>query len=525
MAVLATIPLSGDVSADGGDYQDVTFQCPVGTKEFQITHTTTPAAAILDYGVWSPAGFRGWSGGLLTPITIGVDQSSRSYLPGPIDFSQPWTISLGKALLIAPTADAPGAAHYDISIECRDAETLPVLAHASYTPVVLNPARAWYRGDFHTHSIQSGDATATLDQNYALAMKQGLDFINASDHNTIAQHALVAAAQPSLPNLLVMRGSEITTYTGHGNAVGISSYVDHRLGYQNRTIKGVIDDVVAQGGIFIVNHPATDLGTSCIGCGWKHMDDVPWDEVSGLEVLTANYSLGVVAFTPKVITMWDTLEDQGHRLSAVSGSDDHSAGVGDEGTGSPIGEPCSRVLADNLSEAAIMDGVRKHHTMVQMRGPTDPIVAVQMTNADGSMADIGDDVSNVSQVQMPVTVTGNGSTTYFLQVWRDGQKLATIGTQGNLPVDSEGFTTMLTDTPTAGDHRYRVELVDAGGSRVVVTSHFYVHALGDTGAGSGAGSGSSTGGGGGGCSTAGGGALAAMLPAFMLILRRRKRAA
>ena len=39
------------------------------------------------------------------------------------------------------------------------------------------------------------------------------------------------------------------------------------------------------------------------------MDDVPWDEVAGIEVLTAGYQLGVLAYTPKVIQMWDTLED------------------------------------------------------------------------------------------------------------------------------------------------------------------------------------------------------------------------
>ena len=46
--------------------------------------------------------------------------------------------------------------------------------------------------------------------------------------------------------------------------------------------------------------------------------------------------LGVITYTPKVIQMWDTLEDQGHRISAVSGSDDHSAGIDEGSVGAPV---------------------------------------------------------------------------------------------------------------------------------------------------------------------------------------------
>ncbi|HET9620996.1 MAG TPA: CehA/McbA family metallohydrolase [Kofleriaceae bacterium] len=502
LAALAALPmtihLEGDVTADGGDYADVTFQCPAGTAEFTIEHTTTPAADILDYGVWGPDGFRGWSGGLSEPLTIGVAQSSRGYLPGPIGDGT-WTISLGKALV------DPAGAHYAIDITCRATATLPVLPRAEYTPIVLSTQRRWYQGDFHVHSVQSGDASASLQANIDLAHSRGLDFINASDHNTISQHALIAAQQAAWP-VLAMRGAEITTYSGHGNAVGIHDYVDHRLGRAGRTITNVIADVKAQGGIFIVNHPATDLGTACIGCGWKHVDDAPWDEVAGIEILTAGYSLGILAYTPKVIELWDALEDQGHRLSAVSGSDDHSAGI-DEGTiGAPVGSPTAIVLADQLSEAAIIDGVRKHHTKVKLRGPDDPDVDVQMKTAAGGLADIGDDVAGIGQVEIPAHITGGDGD--FLQLWRDGAMTAEIQVKG------DDFSTTLTDVPSAGAHRYRVELDDQGGERVVVTSHWYVQATGEaTGGGKGDG----------GCSTGSGGALAGfVIPLLGLVLRRRR---
>ena len=159
--------------------------------------------------------------------------------------------------------------------------------------------------------MQSGDAKATFDQIVTLAKSRGLDFVNLSDHNTVAQHALIAAQQASYGDFLFLRGAEITTYSGHGNAVGIHDYVDHRLGYNGRTVKGIVDDVKAQGGIFIVNHPMLDLGTGCIGCAWQHVDDTPWDEVSGLELITGNYDLGVSAFVPRVLALWDRAGGRG----------------------------------------------------------------------------------------------------------------------------------------------------------------------------------------------------------------------
>src|SRR5512139_2458389 len=142
-AVLSQMHYEGDVTAAGGDYVDVAFDVPPGTVEIQITHTDGSADVILDWGVWDPSGtYRGWGGGNTEDAIIGVDQSSRSYLPGPIAPGT-WTASIGKAKL-----DATGG-HYSIDVVCRDNATLQVLPKAAYSPVVLNPERRWYKGDFH----------------------------------------------------------------------------------------------------------------------------------------------------------------------------------------------------------------------------------------------------------------------------------------------------------------------------------------------------------------------------------------
>ncbi len=453
--VLSSMHYEGDVTADGGDFHDVEFIVPAGTVEIQVTHTDGASDVILDWGVWSPEGFRGWGGGNTEDAIIGVDESSRSYLPGAITPGT-WKVVIGKAQL------ANNMGHYAIDVVCRDNATLTPQSRAPYEPIVLSPEKRWYKGDFHVHSVQSGDAGATFAQIETLAKSRGLDFVNLSDHNTYSQHALIAAL-PN-PGILFLRGSEITTYSGHANSVGTHDYIEHRLGYNGRTVQGIVDDVVAEDAVIIVNHPVLDLGTQCIGCSWKHVDDTPWDKVSAMELITGNFDIGIQAFVPRVITLWDSLLDQGNHIAVVGGSDDHRAGEDTGPTASSIGSPTTLVLAESLSEAAIVKAVREGRTVVQLRGPDDPFV--EMTIGD---AVIGDEISDIATARVTAHVVGGDGT--IAQLWRDGMKLE------QKPVTGNDTRVEFTDEPGEQLRRYRIELINDLNQRIVVTSHIYVHGI------------------------------------------------
>lgn len=486
-AVLSTMHFEGDVTPAGGDFVDIELSVPAGTREIRVAHTDGDDYVILDWGVWGPDGFRGWGGGNTEDAVIGVDQSSRSYRPGAITPGT-WTVVIGKAQLAA------AGGHYSIDITCRDDATLPVRPKAPYAPVALSSERRWYKGDFHVHSAESGDATATFDEIAALARSRGLDFVNLSDHNTDSHLALAAAAQPAHPGVLFLRGAEITTYAGHGNAVGLPAYVDHRIGYRGRTIRNVIDDVAAQGALFIVNHPSLDLGDNCIGCPWEHAD-TPWDKVAGIEIITGKWDVVEKAFVPRAVALWDELADRGLRIAPVGGSDDHRAGAGTGFTDSKIGSPTTLVLADALSEAAILDGIRRGRTIVQLSGPDDPRVDLRL-----GAAEIGDDVEGVETAELDVTVEDGAGT--ILQLWRDGAKLAQV------EVTSDRFSHRFEDRPGAADRRYRVELYNDFNQRLVVTGHIYVHGVAAAG-----------------CGCRAGGPLGGLAPLapLWLVLRRRPR--
>ncbi len=199
---------------------------------------------------------------------------------------------IGKAQL----GGQPG--RYTIDVELRDAATLSPGPRAPYTPVVLDGGRRWYAGDFHVHSDDSGDAGAALGEIVALGRGRGLDFVVVSDHNTSAQLPRQAAQQAMLDDFLLVRGAEITTYGGHANALGLATYVDHRVGLDGVGARSIAGAVVEQGGALIINHPELDLGASCIGCAWRHAD-TPWSLVDGIELQTGNADVTAGIFTPR----------------------------------------------------------------------------------------------------------------------------------------------------------------------------------------------------------------------------------
>lgn len=458
-AVLATLHLTGEVPVAGGDYLLVPFELPAGTVELTVAHDDGSPAQILDWGVWSPDGFRGWGGGLTEPAVIGVAESSRGYLAGAITPGT-WYLVIGKAQL----GGNPG--HYTLDVEARDVATLTPGPRAPWATGIVVQERRWYAGDFHVHSQDSGDAGATLDQIVDLARARGLDFVVISDHNTVAQHPRQAARQATLDDLLLVRGAEITTYHGHANAFGIDRYVDHRVGLDGVSARTIADTVAAEGGALIVNHPELDVGDACIGCAWRH-DDTPWDEVAGIEIQTGNADLTSGVFTPRAIARWDALADAGHLLAAIGGSDDHRAGR-DTGPGAArIGSPTTMVLAQVLSEPALVEAVRSGRTVVKLHGPDDPMV--ELTAIDEGRppesAGIGECLQTWKPFELVAVVTGARAEGANAELWSNGRLVAAA------PVT--GGTVRFPREPIGGIERYRIELY-VDGARATVTSHVVV---------------------------------------------------
>ena len=459
-AAAQDIVLDEDVPADAPPYFEVTFTVPPGTMEIEVRHDDGSDANILDWGLRDPDGFRGWGGGNTEPIVVNAEAASRSYVPGAIQPGE-WAVLIGQALVTEP-------AHYRIEIELRTATTLA--AQPERAPYVESPALragpAWYAGDFHVHSRESGDAGPTLDEIATFARGRDLDFVVLTEHNVVSQLDFLNDAQARHPELLLIPGSEVTTYWGHANAIGVTERVDFRvMSGGAASLDTILDAVEAQGAIFSINHPVLELGDQCLGCAWGL--EAPADRVQAVEVQNLAYSVTGTLFYRRAVAFWDDLLDRGGRAAAIGGSDDHRAGAGTGTLTSPIGGPTTMVYADALSASAVVQAVREGRTVVKLEGPGDPMVELLA----GELR-IGDTITARTAELRAIVTGGQGGR---LRLLRNGQRHGDA-----IVVDADPFETTLAIRAPDGDQddRWRAQL-DVDGAPRVVTSHLWIEATGE----------------------------------------------
>lgn len=456
--------LDGAVPEGGPDHFFLDFEVPEGTREIEVRHDDQSEANILDWGLNDPNGFRGWGGGNTEPAVVGELSASRSYLPGPLPAGT-WRVVVGKAKVVASPAT------YRVEIDLRTTPTLPPATDR--TPYAPASARVtgerYYAGDFHVHSRESGDASPTIQENVALAKSRGLDFIELSEHNTVSHDDLIPGIQANEPAFLLIPGIEYTTYQGHANAIGVTRWVDHKIGQPGITIDGAIEEVRAQGGVFSINHPALDLGDLCIGCAWKHQED--GSKLGGVEIATLGLSSGGLIFSRAAIAFWDGLLDRGYKIPPLGGSDDHRAGAPQASLPTTIGSPTTLVRARELSVAGILEGLRKGDTVVKLDGPDDPMIVFDVVTERGAEAPAPiarpGDTLGVRSVVLRAVVThpAAGDTVRFV---KNGVPMDPV------PITGDPFVHEVLVTPTEGrEDRYRAEVV-RGNNSETVTAHVWL---------------------------------------------------
>lgn len=436
------ISISGEVPEGDETHFFLSFEVPPGVAEIEIRQDDLSDANILDWGLDDPDGFRGWGGGKSEPAIVGRAAASPSYVPGPIPAGT-WEVVVGKAKIVEQPA------RYDVEVILRGTPTLaPQTERRPYesSPALESTAR-WYAGDFHSHTVES-DGSPTIDELISFAQSRGLDFVLMSEHNTVSQLSWYPAIQLTTP-VLLLPGMEFTTYAGHANTIGTTEWINHRIGVRGATLEEAIADTHEQGGLFSINHPLLNVGDLCIGCGWQQA--VAPDSIDAVEVMGGIFS---------GIRFWEDLLARGGHAAALAGSDDHDGGNGSGPLYSPLGIPTTRVWAEELSVAGILEGIRNGRTVVQIRGRDGPMIETEM---DGPRT--GDTVfADTSTLRATVTASAGMS----LRVWKNGALMSTVDVTGD-PFIHE----VTVNAPLTGEDRYRHEVLD-GAALVALTSHVWL---------------------------------------------------
>ncbi|WP_334162460.1 CehA/McbA family metallohydrolase [Phenylobacterium sp.] len=365
--------------ADHQTYREVPFRVPAGVTAVTVefAYTGREQKSVIDLGLRDPERFRGWSGGNKARFTVSETWATPSYLPGPLPAGT-WRLILG-----VPNLRKDARAEYTAKVTFERHGRFQGFAEA---PLKTGPA--WYRGDLHLHTGHSDGSCAAQSgrrvpcpvyRTLEAAAARGLDFVAVTEHNTSSHHQALAELQPAFDRLLLIPGREITTFQGHANVFGTTAPLDFQLGGPRApTLDRILDQAEAAGAFVSINHPGLPSGEACMGCGWTAPADDP--RLAAVEVVNGPYPAG--------LAFWEARLNEGRRVTAVGGSDNHDAGL-DPARAPAVGAPTTVIFAENLSQAAILAGLRAGHAFVDVTGSRDRLLDVTAL-AGGAVARMGD---------------------------------------------------------------------------------------------------------------------------------------
>jgi len=427
-------------------YEYVPVSVPTGTTRltFAYHYDAKGGANAIDLGVFEPGplalssrALRGWSGGSRDTVTIGIDDASPGYWPGPLPPGE-WHVMLGLYKVAPEGVDVT----VSTTFSREPAGAIKPLPMRNAAPLKRGPD--WYAGVVHAHTTES-DGVLTASELIEKARGERLDFIAITDHNNTT-HQRVALDRP---DLLVITGEEVTTPNGHFNVWGLGGdrdYIDFRIRAGDGALATLMEKAHRRGAVIGINHPVTD----CLACTWTH--DVP-AAVAAIEI--ANGSLTA---RQQSMAMWDTLLRAGRRITAVEGRDWHRGP-------DPIGAPVLRVRADELSTPAVLDALRRGRAIVMANASMPPPDFTIAT--DDATFRVGDTVTipRGTRLHVRVDVPPSLRTARVEWVW-NGETLA------RLLIGSDG---RVTDERYAVSSGYaRVHLVDTDGNLIAVTNPIFV---------------------------------------------------
>jgi hypothetical protein len=302
------------------------------------------------------------------------------------------------------------------------------------------------------------------------ASAAGLDFIAVTEHNTPSGFAELRGLQAYYDKLLILPGREITTFHGHINAIGPTGPLPFQLGSSRLpTLSGLVDAVEAQGGILSINHPGMPSGEACMGCGWS----VPIPDCTGITAVEVANG-GTMKLTGSVegslshLPFWQGLLTDGCRVTAIAGSDSHDPDASSERQ-YPVGRPATVVYARDLSQAAILDGIRSGRVFIDLGGQQGPFVDLAASAGEASAVMGGTlPVNDGEDVQLTISVSGvpGGQ----VEVIRGGQ-LSAASERLAIPDDQQVIKQRV--QPAPGEDWIRVNIRGSDGDILLISNPIY----------------------------------------------------
>ncbi len=324
------------------------------------------------------------------------------YLPGELQAGE-WVVVIDTHRIMPPDP-----LEYTITVDIST-DSADVGEQHTYMPgTTASRGPGWYRGDLHGHTLHS-DGRWDVPEYVAFAKERGLDFVTLTDHNTVSGLAQLDSLRDD--DLLTMGGEELTTYYGHALALGTRQWQEWRTA-NGRTMLDLARAIMEKGLLFVIAHPRSVGDPACTGCRWEFDDMMPGN-APAVEIWNGVWD----DYNEDGLQLYYQWLNAGHRLVATSGTDIHG-----RPSGEVSGAAVDVVYAEDLTEAAIIDGIQRGHLYLSS-GPT-----LNLTAAQGDIiAMMGDTLPNKQDTEITLTwaSTHTDDTARFIV---DGRVQDTIAT-------------------------------------------------------------------------------------------------
>jgi len=459
------VVLTGDINGTyNRTYFEIPFNVPAGTHRISVDfeYSGKDERTTLDLGIADPQRFRGQSGGNKSHFTIGEMDATPSYLPGAIPAGQ-WRLQIA-----VPNIRPQSVSHYRAVVRFNAPDE-----DSGFTLHPLASGLRWYRGDLHMHTAHSdGSCPSQSGKNVPCpvfftaqtAAARGLDFIAITDHNGVSQYNAMRELQPYFDRVLLIPGREMTTFWGHFNIFGVTQFVDYRVTLGGLDLESVLRDIKSKGGIASVSHAEAPGGEACMGCRWEPQTNIDMGLFAAVEVING----GQIMFSSA--KYWDAQLRDGHRLAAIGGSDSHNA-TSPPGPPGSIGWPTTVVEADELSVAAILNGIRAGRTFVDLTASHDRQVDFE-AESGSEHARMGGTLRTSGEASIHVKVRTTACTGSVVDLLLDGEQVAAAP---SMRVNNASDPVEFTLNVGPGRHWLRAEVRDKNSGLQLMSSPLYIN--------------------------------------------------
>jgi hypothetical protein len=324
----------------------------------------------------------------------------------------------------------------------------------------------WYRGNTHTHTLNS-DGDSAPDTVVRWYRENDYQFLFLTDHEYVTDPSSLNALFGASERFLLLPGQEITQWgadparsSAHVNSLfttqviwplgnrkcfgsGCGATVDTSVALAE-TFKTNVAAVIAAGGIPQINHPnyrwsvrPADLYDVPNGCLFE-----VWNGQGHINNLGGTDDKGDVR--PSAEAFWDILLSRGKVIWAVGSDDSHDFGSGADPHGAIPGQAWIMVRAPELTSKAIETALRRGDFYASTGITLDNITAAS------------------SQLTFTIVEKTHGASRYSTSfVGQDGKVLAQV--TGTQPVYQIKGT----------EHYVRASVIDSNGNRAWTQPVFF----------------------------------------------------